>query len=85
MGDPAGIGPEVVLQAFAVDDLFRRCRPFVVGDIRILECACNWIEPTEGRRVHLTAITDPEHAVGDVGVLPVLNVPKCRAGKLPAW
>ena len=83
MGDPAGIGPEVVLQAFAVDDLFRRCRPFVVGDIRILERARNWIEPTEGRRVHLTAITDPNHAVGDVGVLPVLNVPNAEPASCP--
>jgi len=32
MGDPAGIGPEVVLKALAHADVFGRCRPLVIGD-----------------------------------------------------
>ncbi|MBN1249168.1 MAG: 4-hydroxythreonine-4-phosphate dehydrogenase PdxA [Anaerolineae bacterium] len=39
MGDPAGIGPEIVLKAVGRDDVIRRCRPLVVGDGRILERA----------------------------------------------
>ena len=31
MGDPAGIGPEIVLKALAHADVFARCRPLVIG------------------------------------------------------
>ena len=43
MGDPAGIGPEVVLKALSHEDVHHRCRPLVVGDQRILERAADWI------------------------------------------
>ena len=42
LGDPAGIGPEVVLKALAHEELHVRCRPLVLGDRRILERAGAW-------------------------------------------
>jgi 4-hydroxythreonine-4-phosphate dehydrogenase len=36
MGDPAGIGPEIVLKAFAVEQIHSICRPVVFGTTRIL-------------------------------------------------
>jgi 4-hydroxythreonine-4-phosphate dehydrogenase len=36
MGDPAGIGPEVILKALADEAVFAWCRPLVLGDQRIL-------------------------------------------------
>ena len=36
MGDPAGIGPEVVLKAVAEKDIQRLCLPIIVGDAQIL-------------------------------------------------
>ncbi len=44
MGDPAGIGPEVVLKALRHSEVYRRCRPLVLGDRRILEQAAGWID-----------------------------------------
>ncbi|MEI8355624.1 MAG: 4-hydroxythreonine-4-phosphate dehydrogenase PdxA [Deltaproteobacteria bacterium] len=32
MGDPAGVGPEVIAKALAVADIRRVCRPLVLGD-----------------------------------------------------
>ncbi|HWQ11924.1 MAG TPA: 4-hydroxythreonine-4-phosphate dehydrogenase PdxA [Roseiflexaceae bacterium] len=43
MGDPAGIGPEVVLKALLDEEVYRRCRPLVIGDRRILERAAGWV------------------------------------------
>ena len=43
LGDPAGIGPEIVLKALADADLFDRCRPLVIGDPRLLERAAPWV------------------------------------------
>lgn len=37
MGDPAGIGPEVVLKALARPELRRACHPFVLGDLGVLK------------------------------------------------
>jgi 4-hydroxythreonine-4-phosphate dehydrogenase len=36
MGDPAGIGPEIVARAIADPEVRTVCRPVVVGDMRIL-------------------------------------------------
>jgi 4-hydroxythreonine-4-phosphate dehydrogenase len=36
MGDPAGIGPEVVLKAVAEDEVRAACVPFIVGDAQLL-------------------------------------------------
>jgi len=39
MGDPAGVGPEIIMKSLAHADLFDRCRPLVIGDVRRLRQA----------------------------------------------
>jgi 4-hydroxythreonine-4-phosphate dehydrogenase len=39
LGDPAGIGPEIILKALADPAVFDLCRPLVIGDARILQRA----------------------------------------------
>ena len=36
MGDPAGIGPEVVLKAVAEEEVLRVCAPVIIGDAQLL-------------------------------------------------
>src|SRR3712207_3677276 len=36
MGDPAGIGPEVVLKAVAEEEVRRACVPVIIGDAQLL-------------------------------------------------
>src|SRR6476469_2315453 len=36
MGDPAGIGPEVVLKAVAEEEIRRICIPVIIGDAQLL-------------------------------------------------
>lgn len=36
MGDPAGIGPEVVLKAVAEEEVRAACVPFIIGDAQLL-------------------------------------------------
>lgn len=47
LGDPAGIGPEIILKALNHADLFERCRPLILGDRRILERAAGWLGMTK--------------------------------------
>ncbi|MGI6668841.1 MAG: 4-hydroxythreonine-4-phosphate dehydrogenase PdxA [Acetivibrionales bacterium] len=39
MGDPAGIGPEIVSKALASDELYSVCRPLVIGDGSVMRQA----------------------------------------------
>ncbi|MGI9254696.1 MAG: 4-hydroxythreonine-4-phosphate dehydrogenase PdxA, partial [Thermomicrobiales bacterium] len=57
MGDPSGIGPEVILKALAHADVYEHCRPLVIGDARILRRAAGWL-PAPG--LEIAAVTAPE-------------------------
>ena len=37
MGDPVGIGPEIIIKALSRARIHTRCRPFVLGDSRLFE------------------------------------------------
>src|SRR6187200_1885841 len=77
MGDPAGIGPEVVLKALAHADVFDRCRPLVVGDRRILERAADWL----GQTLEFDVVADPKvgsYEPGRVTLLDLENAPRDR-------
>ncbi|MDP8244963.1 MAG: 4-hydroxythreonine-4-phosphate dehydrogenase PdxA [Candidatus Hinthialibacter antarcticus] len=39
MGDPSGVGPEIIAKAFHQDDVLQRCRPVIVGSERALQRA----------------------------------------------
>jgi 4-hydroxythreonine-4-phosphate dehydrogenase len=45
MGDPAGIGPEVVLKALADPAIERSCRPLILGDWEVLARARRGCKP----------------------------------------
>ena len=37
MGDPAGIGPEIIVKALALPNIWKHCRPIVIGSIPIMK------------------------------------------------
>lgn len=39
MGDPAGIGPEIVVRALHHEEVYEQCRPLVTGDAAVMEKA----------------------------------------------
>ncbi|MBD0324973.1 MAG: 4-hydroxythreonine-4-phosphate dehydrogenase PdxA [Pyrinomonadaceae bacterium] len=66
MGDPAGIGPEVVLKAVAEEDVQRICVPIIIGDAQLLahtarvldlQCGYDIIRRDERIPAHLTEPT----------------------------
>lgn len=40
MGDPAGIGPELISKLFLKEEIFKICSPFVIGHPKIIREAC---------------------------------------------
>ncbi|HEX7998304.1 MAG TPA: 4-hydroxythreonine-4-phosphate dehydrogenase PdxA [Pyrinomonadaceae bacterium] len=65
MGDPAGIGPEVVLKAVAEEDVQRICVPIIIGDAqllahtaRVLDLQCGYDIIRRGERIP-AQLTEP--------------------------
>jgi 4-hydroxythreonine-4-phosphate dehydrogenase len=45
MGDPAGIGPEIILKALNHSEVMDACRPLIVGDPSVLAAAARHLDP----------------------------------------
>ena len=65
IGDPAGVGPEIVAKSIASDEVFQIAMCVIVGDRKIVEKA---IEIT-GENLKINEIKEPEEAVDEKGVL----------------
>jgi 4-hydroxythreonine-4-phosphate dehydrogenase len=71
LGDPAGIGPEIVVKMLAAEQAFStRCVPVVLGDARVLEqTAADLRLP-----VKIHTITHPEDAQAAAGVIDLIDL-----------
>ena len=74
MGDPAGVGPEVIAKTFADPDFHARNRALVVGDAGMLKRAAQLV----GLPLEINEIPEPEDATFTPGTADVLQV-----GELP--
>jgi 4-hydroxythreonine-4-phosphate dehydrogenase len=74
MGDPAGIGPEIVARTFAEEGFGDDGRAFVVGDPAMLERAARLL----GVPLRVNVIAEPEETGFEPGAVDVLAV-----GELP--
>ncbi len=43
MGDPSGIGPELVLKVLSKKEVYGYCRPVVIGDPKVMNETCQTI------------------------------------------
>lgn len=68
MGDPAGIGPEIVAKTFAEPDFTERNRAIVIGDRKILERAVELLN-TE---LEVNTISSPEEGRFEPGVVDLI-------------
>jgi 4-hydroxythreonine-4-phosphate dehydrogenase len=70
MGDPAGIGPEVVSKALVERAVYDKCRPFVVGSAAAMSAALRLIKsPVRARVAHSL-----DQVAGDYGAIDVLDL-----------
>ena len=70
MGDPAGVGPEVVMKALARADAYALCRPLVIGDARQLERARALLN----LKLDVVSIPGPEKAKFTQGTVEVIDL-----------
>ncbi|SCP97835.1 4-hydroxythreonine-4-phosphate dehydrogenase PdxA [Anaerobium acetethylicum] len=69
MGDPAGIGPEIVVGTMLDQEIHDCCRPFVIGSIDVLEKAAKVLN----KDLKYNKISDPSEAEYKMGTLDVLE------------
>ena len=70
MGDPGGIGPEVILRAFQSQDMLDFCIPIVIGDRIVMEEAAR----LPGLFVKLNIIRTPEEAKATAGTIDMIDL-----------
>jgi 4-hydroxythreonine-4-phosphate dehydrogenase len=70
MGDPAGIGPEIVIKALSNREIYTFCKPVVIGDSRLLR---RKIRDLKGD-VTLRALDNPRAVAGDSSVIEVIDL-----------
>ena len=70
MGDPCGIGPEVVVKALSEAWVYASCRPLVVGNVYAMQRA---VELT-GTSLRINEPGDPAAAGADPQVIDVLDI-----------
>ncbi len=68
MGDPAGIGPEIIARVFAPPEFHQQNRVLVVGDAAILERAARLLDLP----LRLNVIEEPEDAAFEPGSVDLL-------------
>lgn len=69
MGDPAGIGPEIVVGTMLSEEIHDCCRPFVIGSIAIMERAAKVL----GKELKYNKIEDPSEAKYEFGTVDIIE------------
>jgi 4-hydroxythreonine-4-phosphate dehydrogenase len=77
MGDPAGIGPEIIAKAWTHPEVHAWCRPLVIGDARIFRRALTACR----LRLDLCVLRHPSQADPEPRRLDVLDVPTIAPGQ----
>lgn len=83
IGDPAGIGPEVVAKAWLTGKLHADCRPVLIGSAAAMERALGFI----GKTARINVITDPAKVPSDladqVDTIDILDTGRMQNDALP--
>ncbi|MBU8878289.1 4-hydroxythreonine-4-phosphate dehydrogenase PdxA [Bacillus sp. FJAT-29790] len=70
MGDPSGVGPEIIVKSLNDKNIYENCRPFVIGDLKILKRA---LEVTN-IDLQLNGISNPEDAKCQYGTIDIIDL-----------
>jgi len=79
MGDPSGIGPEVVAKALQREEIYERAIPVVVGAVSGFDSVREYL----GGKIRVRGISAPDQAAGEAGTIDVLNTDGFEEEKFP--
>ena len=70
MGDPAGIGPEIIIKALSQKATYEKCNPIVTGDAAVMELASR----QAGNKIKINAVSNVEDALFTYGTIDVYDL-----------
>jgi 4-hydroxythreonine-4-phosphate dehydrogenase len=70
MGDPGGVGPEIIAKALAHTEVFDHSRPLVIGERRALEAAIR----ITGRPLEVRSVEQPAEAGQHQGIVDLIDL-----------
>lgn len=70
MGDAAGVGPEIIAKSLSLENIYRICRPVVIGDARAMQQA----ERIAKVNVGVNSVSHVKDAKFEYGVIDVLDL-----------
>jgi 4-hydroxythreonine-4-phosphate dehydrogenase len=74
MGDPVGVGPEILVRALSDARIYQVCRPLVLGDLGALERARLALDPA--LKIHLAASPEEgRYQLGTMDLAPLSQLP----------
>ncbi|MGI5858622.1 MAG: 4-hydroxythreonine-4-phosphate dehydrogenase PdxA [Tepidanaerobacteraceae bacterium] len=71
MGDPAGIGPEIVIKALAGREIYDKVRPLVIGNVDYLKQTMEILKMS----LKINEVEKVEDCKFQCGILDVINIP----------
>ena len=78
MGDPAGIGPEIILKALRNKAMYDICKPLVIGDLSILRR----IDKVVQSGCKFNVVQEPENGIYMPGTVDVISLDNIDADSL---
>lgn len=78
MGDPVGVGPEIMVKALADAAVYQVCRPLVLGDLAALTRARNALAPV----MSINPVAAPEEGAYRPGLLDLLALSDLKEADL---
>lgn len=70
MGDPAGIGPEIIIKALENKRIYYQCKPLVTGDAKVMENAARQLNSS----LKINPIKEVKDAKFEYGVIDVIDL-----------
>lgn len=69
MGDPAGVGPEILVKALSEEKMYQHCKPLVIGSVKCL----GEVAAQLGCSLKFDAVTEVDQCQGNFGQIDVLD------------
>ena len=88
MGDSAGVGPEVIVKALSLPDIYKICQPIVIGDAKVLASVLQFSKSLASKgELRLNPIKDIKKARFNYGVIDLfdlgnIDIDRLKPGKV---
>ena len=85
MGDPAGNGAELSIQALSHAEVYQNCKPIIIGDANCMECALKLLGKQNDFRINaVKSVSDSQFSFGTIDVydMGLVDIEKRVYGKI---